>query len=372
MPKFVFLNRRWNLASDDFVYYSLKLIASFLAISLLVILAFVIRGPYSQNTAGNVAVYVNTCLAGLNMLCYTALAFYSSRGLIFDVKQERRHLPMLYFFTIFLAFISLGFSIYLLSVIDSSWPGDTVVLKSMQAGAGLGIVINSLIIICFLIHWDPHGHTQEIAYHKRVIKRQVKMVKRLLVGRVNDVSWEHLGDVFAEFFEDNDLVMSDLVAGMSLLNQQSLAMIGPTPVAPSKIIEVSDGNTSGINIEQVRRVWKFAAATYGWLIKISADPVAAENMRTLEGSCCSRSSWQKTYFEENYCKKLKGLDDYYRMMIIALMASTDVGPEEVIYVSEPHSGDSEFQPVFVVAASKKLNAIIISIRGTFDISVSLF
>eukprot|EP00298_Acanthocystis_sp_HF-20_P009532 c18363_g1_i1.p1 GENE.c18363_g1_i1~~c18363_g1_i1.p1 ORF type:complete len:689 (+),score=239.01 c18363_g1_i1:1-2067(+) len=247
MPALVVCFRSWRIAGDDFVFPGiLQALGKFvLLIVLSVAYSNLIDQPKCDDTEKfNLIVFISVVILAISFIANIFVCFVSSRGTILNSKPRSAISYLLIFCTISEG-IQCGIAGYGLSILS-----DGVVNCSGSSHSSLLMVLGvyiMVIIIFFLVLvslcciFDPSGGIGDGDFEKQVEwrKRQSKKngtlsnydhlwfrrLKRFCCcSDANSAVYEEIGRLFSTYFEDVDIVPSDIVAALILVGQSQVKL----------------------------------------------------------------------------------------------------------------------------------------------------
>uniref|UniRef100_A0A914UN45 Uncharacterized protein n=1 Tax=Plectus sambesii TaxID=2011161 RepID=A0A914UN45_9BILA len=272
MPTLKAFGRRWSIASDDFVFPQitegiLRCFWFFAALFIYVLHTQPKKCP--EGSIADLSTFIVVLLVHngvLVVICFMT-AYVSSRGTIMN-STPRRFLPQ---------FIYLRVPIFVFEVIwnivGTVWIAedrppchDSVIL-----GTRLTIIMNWLIIAAFVLGvvvvFHPLGAMQQKEHNltvektRRLWRRRVRWM--CICANADDhakVAFEDVADLMSCFFSDNDLVLSDVWAGLLLLANNDLRVMNDRQVVEPDVRDKPEW----MNVQFATRMLDFAIGVYGW------------------------------------------------------------------------------------------------------------
>uniref|UniRef100_A0A0M3I9K4 sn-1-specific diacylglycerol lipase n=1 Tax=Ascaris lumbricoides TaxID=6252 RepID=A0A0M3I9K4_ASCLU len=217
MPSLVAFGRRWNIASDDFVFPALS--EAFIRFAWVVsaCVIFVLNNPLGCPSWDFVAYLF--LLLGLNvvtLLWCIALAYVSSRGSILE-PRPRRHVATLLYIRLPLFLVE-----FICTVVSTLLAFESNDLCHLVFGVRVSVLLQwALILSVFFgvaIVFNPSGdsHIEHSLTHER--RSWTRRLKLCSIGQdeLMRTALDDIATLIASFFADVDLVASDVLAGLFL------------------------------------------------------------------------------------------------------------------------------------------------------------
>jgi len=447
MPPISLFGRHWRIASDDFVYSS---VAEFLVrLGWIVIIVFIfifhikeverlncLDKEYQKTT-----IYLITSLVLLFLTCVNllVLASQSARGSIFDgtnPKKRRWVVPLLYvniFFTVGESLWTITGTFFVIKDYLKCFNDKEV--DERRVIIGVLVVIGCTYILLFvkfvssLMVFKPFGkhlETSSLCPEERqmILQQQSHEERKLNVRALKCLmpcsrdnhsinAFQDIADILSSIFHDQQMVMSDVMAGLVLINHKQRienatnAMNTPKPsrisvnhlsdpASPTKNISTSPLSSSGTNISinpldentnpavsvdseeedncgvkkglmpvdwsSVVHYYKFAAAAYGYWWYIIEKPCAHFCSLRPYLNCipCRCKNQQIGYSSER--------DGLCFCNLAAIRAVINVELKDIVYFTNKNT--LQEVPFFMVA-DEKTKSLVISLRGTLSLNDAL-
>ncbi|XP_033123783.1 sn1-specific diacylglycerol lipase beta-like isoform X2 [Anneissia japonica] len=383
MPALVAFNRRWAVGSDDF---ALPFIISLLirlvwmiAVSIVFIVHFTGHNHFeSCPDKLKTIVYFSGLLfiTMVTIILEILIIYVSSRGTIVNV-YPRRHIPRLLYIRLFLYIIEIIWSVFGIFIVHSHWKPESSACEDTIKNIILAIVLLSwfglkinLIAVC--VKFDPLGHIREKVkrkLHKQILcKSSLQSPKALLERRCrvlcccvkgDENAREALADasaVFAKLFEGHDVVASDILAGLIVIQQQQkrLSMQGLMP--PSSRTDFPEFNapsTPAINVLPAAvHFLQYALSSYGILLYMYDHPLCGICKLCLHKDCICCCCGNQ---EDEACTG-------YNTAVIKEM--NNLRNDQIIYITHQNK---IYEIPFFVAVDHDYKAVVISLRGTLSL-----
>lgn len=398
MPALVAFGRSWEFGSDDLFFPAL-------------VSSIVRAGSFIGVFAGTV--YFRsalTCqsshlLAGLavTLLCMLAITIFieisitvlSARGSIVYTKPRR---PIVYFIHFRVVFFVLEVVLLVVSTVFAVLSQGELVDNSdcldfsravlvIQLSVAANWIILVFALIALLLYLDPcHSYSAKVNYSHIIKKVKDGDVDEMVVEtqwRLNHSVWEkrfkvicciagsdeshHLAyrevaEIFAHFFCDTNVVLSDIAAGVLLLQREHLAkqaLEREGVVSPVK--DESDGDvlvSFDFNHQEDRELFKdmlhyikYALGIYSWLFYLYMNPLCGVCSLCCHLRCCSNGLPNVSKDNRCFChlgglRKVTGLNEL-----------------DIVYASFENG---LFMVPFMVCLDHQMQSVVISFRGTFS------
>ncbi|CAL8110760.1 unnamed protein product [Orchesella dallaii] len=394
MPALVALGRRWQLASDDFVFPGF--------VDVLIRVSWVMAGVIiywkeddklncegghliRMYMVGNFVVLLSIIFANI------ALVQNSMVGSIMDT-ESRKNVVICIYIRLILAIPEIvwnGFGTYWVYsniIICADAPETLLLIKILTVSSWV------LVLVMFGVMWlafDPLGgkaHSfEEMDYerfqhsvlhgnsHTKLWERRCKFLMCSCIGidETHRRAFRDIGKIVGYLFEDIDLVASDLAAGLVLLNLKnnaalnSLQRSSPGQDAPisgspktknfleesSYEFETDRWHSPGV----VAHVMKYALGSYGWPWYVIAHPRLGLVRLWKNTLCCGVG--------HSYTNPIEG-DNCCFCNTSALKLTTNVKDVDLLYASFENK---VFQTPFFIALDHGERFIVVAIRGTMSL-----
>jgi len=390
MPPVSLFGRQWRIATDDFVYPS---IVEFLfRLGWIVLIAFIFA--FHLEEAGKLqcqgfeyqktTIYLITSLSLLSLTCFNllALAFQSARGRIFDTDRPRarRWVPLLLYINIVVTIVELVWTIAGTIFVVRDY------MKCINETEERHIIIGVLIVIActyvllfvkfcvFLFSFRPFGqHQYDLDGHKHHATEGESdlyyKAMRCLMPCTNDnlsiQAFKDVGVILSKVFHDRDLVMSDIAAGLVLLNhhqkkreEEKLHSIR----AKSLSAVVANAPELPPDWDNVVYFYKFAAACYGYFWYVMEKPCShllsmRPYLNCFKCKCCVRQIGYGVV-EDGHC----------HCNLSAMRAILQIGREDIIYFTNRN----KLQEVpFCMVVDRHKQSVVIALRGSLSLQDAL-
>ncbi|MFH4975961.1 hypothetical protein AB6A40_002670 [Gnathostoma spinigerum] len=347
MPALVAFGRRWNIASDDFVFPAITEGIGRLVWTTLACLVFIWNNSL-KCLATKTAVHLFALVAVnvVTILVCAILALISSRGCILE-PHPRRHVSTILYIRLPLFIVEFIFTILSTLLVLETGTSCPLVL-----GIQLIVLLQWLLIFAVLFGiaavFNPSGnnHVERNITHER--KSWMLRLKLCSVGRDKNFrnAMDDIALLIACFFADVDLVLSDILAGLFLFVHSPRTVTPPSPLCPST-------TPSWMTIEAARRMIVFATAVYGWpsyLLNHCGCGDWWKLCRKLD--CCKRCRCDQALIVEDNCC----LCNSASFILVANCPQSDI-----FFVS---FRNHLYQVPFVVTVDGASRSIVIAIRGS--------
>ncbi|XP_067932543.1 diacylglycerol lipase-beta-like [Watersipora subatra] len=282
MPAIVAFRRKWNISSDDFVFPGVTMLfirtAWFVTIGIVYISHFDQLASCKDAKVLEVFFIGMLCLLFLKILINILLIYHSSRGSIKECGARRAVPKVLYFkLTLFLLEI-----VWL--VVGSFWSTaeykhcNLVVVEAIRALVALSWIGAVIFILMVVFLFSPLGNDSTAVAASTIWKRRCQLI--CCTCRSEDAT---TSDAFSEtaslvstFFQDVDLVPSDIAAGLVLVSREQ-AMASSNDSTPRQTfgdrhaaIDITDSMLPSesvpewMTVYKAARIARYALAVYGW------------------------------------------------------------------------------------------------------------
>ncbi|XP_054762727.2 diacylglycerol lipase-beta-like [Lytechinus pictus] len=369
MPALILFKRRWNVGGDDLVFPAIGSASVRLIFLASAIAVFVIQHPtIRQCKQGDL---LAGFLIGLVVLLTITVALeivigvVSGQGTITDT-YPRRFLPALLYIRalVFLAEIasSLVGAVWVFRdwELQSDQSCDVSLVRLVQAALIFSWFLLIAIAICVLILFGgKHRHENEQfddfdRWEKRC-RRCCFCVKK---DENSQVAYAEAAAVFSSLFQNLDVVLSDIVAGLILVQVEQARRIqdgitmtaackdpGPDVALPTEPVERS--------IETIWHYYQYSMASIGWPILVHADLKCWLCKLCCMGRCCSCVRPLDHIAGDNCCQ----------CNTTAVRSIARADEEDLLYVSFKNK---IFQSPFIVVLDHTCKSVVIAIRGTLS------
>ncbi|PAV71563.1 hypothetical protein WR25_20519 [Diploscapter pachys] len=238
MPSLRAFNRQWNIASDDFVFPGISEACIRLSWFFFGVGVFVFHFPLQCSTQ-NLRIYFEGLILvnGITAILALVTAVLSARGTIINSRKRRHVTTMLY----------IRLPIFIFEIL---WNGVCTFVAFQSIGEAKGchfvtitrvavvlewlLILTVFVIIIVVFHGNNDNMENADQFARRVWMRRFKIFKirqdALMRAAIDD-----LANLFASFFYDTDLVMSDVAAGLLLVVHSPTNVYPPLVPAQSGI-----------------------------------------------------------------------------------------------------------------------------------------
>ena len=372
MPGLVWLGRRWNMASDEFVVGGAL---AGLSHGIWCTIAIVLSCHwYSDSTspcphyATRQAFALCYCLVDFALFAaFVALSYASSKGLVFE-PSKRPNVPRILTFLFVLIIVQFAVSLWgTILVVDFS-PSeckDQVVLIALT----VVMWILWLLPCCtVLFYWDFGGrdvksHTRDETYDRKWFRR-CRWMCCCVIGRNEPQEGSYEFEVFesvsrtmSAIFQNIDLTPSDVTEGLVLMNLKQTAKRNrlrtvTTDTKEMPLLKIPVGEVDRDHVKRMLDYSKYYLAVYGaliyWWTYLCTGPIRLLSLMR----CCNPYSFKSVG------------EGYFRFDSTALLAFTKLTESEVLFA---HFGTKMCLPGFFVATPRDANEIVVAVRGTLSL-----
>ncbi|KAL4003521.1 Lipase (class 3) family protein [Acanthocheilonema viteae] len=349
MPSLVVLGRRWNIASDDFVFPSLSEILVRLAwISTTCVIFMLKKWESCTDQHFLVNLFSLIGINGITILTCFVMALISARGSILE-PHKRHHITKIIYIRLplFICEIAItGAS----TVFAYRSPSSCRLVIILRLAVLLQWTLIVTVLVGIAVVFNPSGNNRIQPSFRS--ENQAWMLRfKLFLLRRNEAMHAALKDIAiltTSFFADVDLVASDILAGLLLVVHAPHQPPSSTTYLPE--IEPLDWMT----LNNARYMAKYVAAMYGWEIYMFYNCGCCDWLKVCKKiRCC----W-KCYNRQSF--PIKG-DNCCGCATATFLAVTECKEADIIFVS---FANELYQVPFIVLVDAKTKSIIITIRGT--------
>eukprot|EP00092_Neocalanus_flemingeri_P013473 GFUD01014531.1.p1 GENE.GFUD01014531.1~~GFUD01014531.1.p1 ORF type:complete len:720 (+),score=230.78 GFUD01014531.1:162-2321(+) len=419
MPPVHMFGRQWRISSDDFVCPALTELV--VRVGWIVMVVFVI--VFHLMEAANLeclgaeyhltTYYLGITVGLLVITCCNSglLAAHSARGKIFEqtsTPHPRRHVEKLLYLNIFLTcgeFIWTGIGTYFtindfINCIDQTHERTVIVAVLVIIGLSYILLIIKLLIVAFSFRpyakVKPEEQLELLGGEVRdkVTRQETELNYkglRCMAPCTNDEdaiqAFRDIASLLSKIFVDKDLVPSDIVAGLVLLNHKHTrdkervrvtqggevkGVVGTTlwdrmGVEVTRVVDTTDvslkvvAESSRIQLdwEQIKHFHQFASAAYGYWWYIIQSPL---------GHCCSLGAYLNCCPALCCCRQKQEMmvegDGFFHPNLAAIRCQLDVKEEDILMFDNRNR--IEEVPFFLVA-DRSTKSLVVSIRGTLSL-----
>lgn len=399
MPALVAFGRSWEFGSDDLFFpgliSSIVRIGSFIGILAgAVYFRAALTCQSSHILGGFVAALL--CMIALTILVELGITISSARGSIVHTKPRRLIVHFVHFraliFMLELVLLIIGTVFAVVSQgelgINKDCPDLEKAVLVIQLSVAANWIILFFVLVAIVIYLDPcHCYSAKVNYShvtKRVRDGDIDQTVVETQWRLNHTVWEkrfkvfcciagsdeshHLAyrevaEIFAHFFCDTNVVLSDIGAGFLLLQREHLAK---EALEREKIISTISNETDGDEVmasfdfrhEEDRELFKdmlhylkYALGIYSWLFFVYMNPFCGLCRLCYRLKCCSDGL--PNVSKDNGCMcHLSGLRQV-----------TGLNELDIVYVSFENA---LYKVPFMVCLDHEMNSVVVTFRGTLS------
>ena len=394
MPPLVACGRTWEFGSDDLVFPGVASIFVrtlwFIGVVLGVVLFRDALSCQHSHLLGAFSFAVLGMIL-ITILLETAITIFSARGTIVRAKPRKPIVHLLHIrVCVFLLEIMLLVVGTVLAFIPQSEKDydtcpdlDNAVLIT-QIIVGLSWAVLFIVIVFLLIYLDPcHCYSAKVNYstverHVRsgnldrtVIEHHWRLThsvweKRFRVACCiagSDDSHQHayreVAEIFAHVFCDTNVVMSDIAAGMVLLQKEHLSREEELRREPSPAqrglacVNFRDPDEQKM-FKQALHYIKFAMAPYSWPLYAYMNPcIGCCRLLTLMQCCPCGRRQQAHIIKDNSCF----------CYLAGLRRISGLNEMDIMYASFEND---LYRTPFLVCLDHEMQAVVIAVRGTLS------
>ncbi|CEF63898.1 Sn1-specific diacylglycerol lipase beta [Strongyloides ratti] len=357
MPALIAFGRRWNIASDDFVFPGfLESFIRFFWFLIMLILQSLYNFKLCEGERYFKAFAFLLILNFFTILVCILLVIEAGKGTILEVEKRKNVSKLLYIKMVL--FISEGICTGVASVFlfidrrNGSCNAKIIILVALILEAILLFVFAVGVLLVF----SKHGNKNLDYYateNKKTLRQILKYLRLASDHEINN-ALDEVADILTAFFLDNDFVISDILAGLVLFLNNS-----DTKESSYEIIENNEVPEwmEIIHINRTNRFTKFALAVYGWTTFIALNSNKKLIWQFIKKvNCCPK---KENDFENEEEEENKSL-----LNVKAFMTLTGIRREDLLFVSFENM---VFQIPFIVCLDHQTNSIVIAIRGSASI-----
>ncbi|KAK2160528.1 hypothetical protein LSH36_131g02023 [Paralvinella palmiformis] len=332
----------------------------------------------------------------IHLIFSVAMIVVSSRGTIVNVGP-RRHLSLILYCKLFMLLPE--FAVTLLGTLwafDLESNCDKTVVYAMRATALSGWLVLACLIIGIAVVFDPLGHVNHQQHSNIMMENTDGTAQRLWTLRCKVLcccvnqdehstnAFSDIAQLITDFFKGLDIVVSDVAAGLILvqLEQQNKSLrLHVIPLASDlehrSPIERNHGQfheaslVSGpieniaddpvfpspqtwMTIPQAAHYMRFAAASYGWAMYMYTHLCIGACQLYPACRCCTCVKNSNFTLDDNCCN----------CNTAAIIKTTGINEQDIVYATYYNR---IYQIPFFVALDHTEEAVVISIRGTLSL-----
>ncbi|KAF8776834.1 diacylglycerol lipase-beta-like [Argiope bruennichi] len=416
MPGIVIFKRRWRIGSDDFVFPALAEFFLRLIWFVVVLVLFLKHLPHLKCSGERLLhTYLILSLAGLGfiLLLDALIAWISSRGTVVQTRP-RRHLCKILYLRLLVMIMEIVWN-----GIGTKWaftPADHVcepkeVITLVQVIAICSWVVLGIMIFGIILVFDPVGSYRNNGSGHRVadvergepqalyinLNRNPEKAKKIWEWQIrlfccccnqdeqSKNAYSDISKLFTYWFEDVDLVPSDIAAGLILLQQKQATESGnrvstsqhsenfsvqsPDSLTSTGAVQGSIISSPGVFTPPANQFWmtpelachfmKFAQGSYGWPVFLYTNIFTGMCQIWKHIRCCACCCKPTSYIIDDNCCECH---------TAVLKQVTGLSDEDLIFVS---FHNRVYEIPFFVAIDHQTCSVVVSIRGTLSLSDTL-
>ncbi|XP_046382203.2 diacylglycerol lipase-beta-like isoform X4 [Haliotis rufescens] len=399
MPGLVAFNRRWGIGSDDLVFpiiiENCFRFAWLIAIS---VVFHVNKDAFDCSSGHLLRIYfigVITILVTSSVM-NIIIIHTSMKGTITNVKPRRGIPIMLYFKLGLLVPETVWVVLGTYWAFGKSYECDPAVVWTVKGAVLFAWVAGFFMLVGILLVFDPVGTQKQ---KNRIARRMTHGSEMRLSDSVDTASkvWEmrcrllcccvafkqdnrdaftDVSKLVADFFQDVDLVPTDIAAGLILIQHQqmcrgrelmSVRVEGTAgqsqPDGPRPAISVmSSANCpvpeSWMTVKMMSHFMRYALGSYGWPFYLYTNLLTGLCKLATKCKCCACMRSSENVSFDNACE----------CHTAAIKKVTGISDQDLVYVSF-HNKFKEIP--FYVAVDREHKSVVISIRGTLSLEDAL-
>lgn len=381
MPAVVACGRTWEFGSDDLVFPAALLVAArslWLVCQIAAVIAF--NGAITCMDVYFVSVYVSLFQTVVLLIVESAIMFFSSRGSIRHTNP-RRFIPSLLHFRVLLfmfeVMILVVKTVFVAQPVTEEerkrCPDLETAIIYTEVVVILTWVMFAVVLLAVAMFLDPcHCYSTKVSFDemqysdsssKRWLLTHSVWEKRLRVvccfagsDDAHQVAYREVAEIFAHEFCDSKLVMSDIAAGMVLLQkeqiQREISQLASTDELDAVLsVPVNFADTDEREtFKDALHFLKFAVGTYSWSFYLYMNPLCG---------CCSLakrlSCRALPHVEEDHC---------CHCGLAAVTAMSGISSVDIVYASFEND---LYKTPFMICIDHKTRSVVIAIRGTLSL-----
>uniref|UniRef100_A0A7E4UUQ0 sn-1-specific diacylglycerol lipase n=1 Tax=Panagrellus redivivus TaxID=6233 RepID=A0A7E4UUQ0_PANRE len=355
MPSLRAFGRRWNIASDDFVFPSItEAIVRFGWVFITGVI-FALHNPLNCPSLVWLA-YVGVLIL-INLVSTSiciATAVVSARGSILDTTV-RKHVTTLIYIRVPVLVVELMWTAVSTAYVFRVFGAEDFCyfIYGMRITVILEWVLMVSVIIGVIAVFNPDGaHRVDSVMVERSYWRQRLCLCKVgqdveMRGAIDDIA-----SLMASFFVGHDFVLSDIVSGLLLVVHSPHTVMSTTGVLEDTP-DMPDWMVLPDNMDKVKRFFDFSIAVYGWpsyMFNNCACGPWYQLCRTLQ--CCHPCRCGDVRVVEDNCCTCH---------TSAFVLESGLNQTELFFVS---FRNRLYQTPFVVLTDHQTKSIVITIRGS--------
>ena len=394
MPPLIACGRKWEFGSDDLVFpgvVSVFVRAVWLIGVLVGVVLFrdALTCQHSHLLGGFSFAVMGLIL--ITIILETTITVFSARGTIVRAKPRRPIVHLLHFrAAVFLAEIMLLITGTVFAFLPTNkqdydtCPDLDIAVLVTQVIVGVSWAIIITIVIFLLIYLDPcHCYSAKVNYS--MIERHVRsgLVDSTIVQqhwRLTHSVWEkrfrvacciagsddthqhayrEVAEIFSHLFCDTNMVLSDIAAGLVLLQKEHLAqeeeLRSTSNTSQSGHTSLNFQNTEESEIfKRALHYIKFAMAAYSWPLYAYMNPcTCCWNLLCLMQCCPCKRRLRPNVTNDNTCF----------CYLAGLRQIAGLNEMDIMYASFEND---LYRSPFLVCLDHEMQSVVIAIRGTFS------
>ncbi|XP_061191420.1 diacylglycerol lipase-beta-like isoform X2 [Saccostrea echinata] len=393
MPGLIAFNRRWGIGSDDFVFPELlELCLRVIWLTVIAIVYSVHSESIYQCKDGNLLkiYYIGfMALLSVAIIICACIVYVSSRGTIMITGPRKKLAKLLYLKLV----ITVPEIVW--NILGTYWSFlrssncQVFVVKTVQGAVLTGWILGVLVIIGIIVVFDPLGKLNKIkprisgelqskestqflegamSAAKKAWEKRCRLLCCCVLGdEQSKDAFDEISQLLADFFQDLDLVPTDIAAGLILVqrDQEKLFNSGgksyntfaelqtsvKAPVGSSNDTPI--GPTPWMTSTNMHHYMKYAAGSYGWPMYMFTH--LATGLCRLCGACrCHTCYHGGEVIDDNCCQ----------CHTAAIRRQTNIADQDLPYVT---FHNKIFQIPFYVAIDRAHQTVVVSVRGTLSL-----
>ena len=392
MPALVACGRHWEFGSDDLVFPGLVsvLLRALWLIGITVGVVYFRDALFCEQS--HLLEAFSFAVIGMilvTLILEVAIVFFSARGTIVRTKPRKLVVHLLHFRVLVFILEIVLLIVGTVFAFQTQTESDRVSCPNLDRAVLLTQIIVAVdwcvlfvLVVFVLIYLDPcHCYSAKVNHatvqqhirsgnvDRTVVRQQWSLShsvweKRFKVAccfagsdDAHQIAYKEVAEIFAHLFCDTNVVLSDIAAGMVLLQKEHFAQEELRRRNPQ--IEESHGTLLNFHNSQERQLFKdaihfmkYAVGLYSWMFYVYMNPLCGCCKLCYSLKCCGRDS-RPHVIDDNVCL----------CHLAALRQVTGLNEIDVIYCSFEND---IYQAPFLVCLDHTCQSVVIAIRGTMS------
>lgn len=393
MPGLIAFRRRWGIGSDDFVFPALlELFLRLVWITAISIVYSVHSDAIFDCKDGRLlkAYYIGVLvLLSVTALLCASIVYVSMQGTIM-ITSPRKKLSKLLYLKIIITLPELVWNILgtYWSFLQSSNCQEFVV-RTVQGAVITGWVLGVIVMIGIAIVFDPLGKVHKkhdsscsdlqsdeksqilegaMTAAKQAWEKRCRLLCCCILGdEQSKDAFDEISNLLADFFQDLDLVPTDIAAGLILVQKDQEKISAGCGRSYNTFTELSTsvkqpvsspsdvplGPAPWMTSKNMHHYMNYAVGSYGWPMFMFSH--LATGLCRLCGACrCQVCFTGGEVIDDNCCQ----------CHTAAIRRQTRISDTDLVYVS---FHNKIYQIPFYVAIDRGQQTVVVSVRGTLSL-----